>query len=145
MLGDSHKYIILVSRICFPLIHDLLNIPCLIVIFVFCQCLWSFYCNSQIFYIWQPYLFFYINDNLWIPYLVHACLFPYLCQYHFKFYTHVYLYTILMPIKSSVTITNIFIWQPYCFTPLITYSVPCFKDMLSGIIHLIPFIKCTIT
>ena len=39
-------------------IHDSFSTPCLShICCLFCKCLWSFYCNSKTFQIWQPYLF----------------------------------------------------------------------------------------
>ena len=57
--------------------------------------------HPLIVYIWQPYLFLHIYDHLWIPCLAGLAdvfLFPYLCQYILKLYTHVHMYKILISI-----------------------------------------------
>ena len=54
-----------------------------------------------------------------------------LCQYILTSYTHVHLWTILMPIKCYVTVTNILIWQLYLFFHIFDHlCILWLKDIL---------------
>ena len=65
--------------------------------------------------------------TLILPHLCHSCIpcladiFYLLCQYLFTLYTHVYFYTILIPIMWQVTVTNISFGHICFFISMITY------------------------
>ena len=108
-----------------------LSIPCLAVFFLFANA-HEIYIAIHYKHLAAIFVFFHINDNVYIPCLAEFCFLFYLWQRLLKLYTHVHLYIILIPFKCYVTVTNIFFCQPYCsFTSMITNI--CLKDILLGI------------
>ena len=60
--------------------------------------------------------------------------FLYLCQEHLTLDIYECLYTMLMPVMCLVTVTNIFIWQPYFFLHIYDHLyILWLKNILPGI------------
>ena len=80
--------------------------------------------------------YIFILCHLWLPMYSlfgRQVSFSLLMPITFKFYTHVYLYAILMPIKFYGTVTTIFILQSYFLFHIYDYlCILCLKYMFAG-------------